>query len=137
MEEFNRDFKKLGDLKQFWDIIYDGSIGANSIRIFQNNKKNNTADDKEFNRVNFFNKIDDLIKFTTINSYGLNTYFTLATTNGNSGWAEDSVCRTILAFDFDKKDLGDNFKSKDIIIRFKEIGLWYHALIDSGMLMCV
>jgi len=59
-------------------------------------------------------------------------YFTLATTNGAGGTKQDLKTRTVLAFDFDKKDLGQDFNHIDIINRFKAIGLWYHILVDSG-----
>lgn len=117
--------------KKFFKIVYGDLIGEggnlkenNYIRIFQ------TKDN--FSKVKFFNNVDDLVQYTSSHTYNLNTYFTLSTTTGESGTEKDLQYRAVLAFDFDKKDLGENFSYKDIMERFKSLGLWYHILIDSG-----
>lgn len=117
--------------KQFFKIIYgdliqDGNnvIDNNYIRIFQ------AKDD--FNKVEFFNNVDDLVQYTSNRCYDINTYFTLSTTTGESGTEKDLIYRSVLGFDFDKKDLGEDFSFKDVLERFKSIGLWYHCLADSG-----
>lgn len=124
---------KMYEIKKFLKSIYSQGIEEGNnlndgqyIRIFQNNK------DKTFSKVNFFNNIDDLVNYCSKNDMGVNTYFELATTNGISGAEEDIVNRYCLGFDFDKKDFDSDFTSKDIMFKFKEIGLWYHAIIDSG-----
>lgn len=117
--------------KQFFKVVYGDLFGDggnlqenNYIRIFQ------AKDD--FNKVEFFNNIDDLVGYTANRCYDINTYFNLGTTNGESGQEKDLLHRSVLAFDFDKKDLGEDFTYKDIMERFKSIGLWYHVLNDSG-----
>lgn len=117
--------------KKFFKIIYGELFGEgnnlkenNYIRVFQ------AKDD--INKINFFNNIDDLVRYTTNKRYGVNTYFTLATTDGKGGTEKNLQYRSVLAFDFDKKDLGADFNYKDVLERFKSLGLWYHVLVDSG-----
>lgn len=117
--------------KKFFKVVYGDLVGDgnnlkenNYIRIFQ------AKDD--FSKIEFFNNIDDLVQYTTNKVYDINTYFTLSTTDGESGQEKDLLHRTVLAFDFDKKDLGQDFTYKDVLERFKSIGLWYHCLVDSG-----
>ncbi|KEI04292.1 hypothetical protein ADU78_07395 [Clostridium botulinum] len=117
--------------KKFFKVVYGDLVGEgnslkenNYIRLYQ------AKDD--FSKVEFFNNIDDLVGYTCNKGYDINTYFNLATTNGQSGQEKDLLYRTVLGFDFDKKDLGEDFSYKDIMERFKSIGLWYHVLIDSG-----
>lgn len=117
-------------IKRFFKTIFrDIDFSKEKIRVFQNNK------DNSYNRVLFFTDIDELVSFSTNKSnYNLNTYFQLATLHIDAqDGKEDSLAhRYCLAFDFDKKDLGEGFNHKDILLKFKEIGLWYHAIIDSG-----
>lgn len=61
-----------------------------------------------------------------------NTFFTLGTNNGKTRQTIDTVNRTCIAFDFDKKDYNGNFDTKDIYNLFSQIGLWYHIIVDSG-----
>lgn len=117
--------------KQFFKVVYGDLVGDgnnlkenNYIRIFQ------AKDD--FSKIEFFNNVDDLVQYTSNKVYDINTYFTLATTNGKGGQEKDLQYRAVLGFDFDKKDLGEDFSYKDILERFKSIGLWYHCLVDSG-----
>lgn len=116
--------------KQFFKVIYGDLIGDggnlqnNYIRIFQ------AKDD--FSKIEFFNNVDDLVQYTANRCYDINTYFNLGTTNGESGQEKDLQYRAVLGFDFDKKDLGEDFSYKDIMERFKSLGLWYHCLADSG-----
>lgn len=116
--------------KQFFRIIFGNLITEGNnfksrqfVRIFQA--------DNEKNIIKFFKNLDDLVSYTS-KAYGKNTYFTLSTTNGEGGTENDLLSRSILAFDFDKKDLGEDFNHVKIIDIFKKIGLWYHVLVDSG-----
>ncbi|WP_298845922.1 hypothetical protein [uncultured Clostridium sp.] len=126
------------EMKQFFKSLYAQEIVSGNklkdnqyIRVFQNNKTN-IEKDKIFSKIEFFNNIDDLVSYSSV-AYGLNTYFTLATTkNKENGQEENLHTRYFLAWDFDKKDLGENFSCKDIVEKFKSIGLWYHVLVDSG-----
>lgn len=61
-----------------------------------------------------------------------NVFVSLATTNGQDRAKENLISRGVLAFDFDKKDLGQDLNYKDIMKRFQKIGLYYHMMIDSG-----
>lgn len=124
---------KMYEIKKFLKTIYNQGIGDGSnlvenqyLRVFQNDK------DKTFSKVNFFNNIDDMVKYCADKSMGVNTYFELATTTGESGTEQDLLYRYCLGFDFDKKDFEDSFSYKDIMFKFKELGLWYHAIVDSG-----
>lgn len=124
---------KMYEIKKFLKTIYNQGISDDNnltekqyIRVFQNDK------DKTFSNVNFFNNIDDMVKHCATKSNGVNTYYELATTNGESGTEQDLLYKYCLAFDFDKSELGDDFSYKDIMFKFKELGLWYHIIVDSG-----
>lgn len=120
---------KQYELKKFFKAIFNGfEFEENEhIRILQTNEKTN------FSKVSYFNDIDDLISFTT-NKHRVfnNTYFNLCSVNGNGGSKDDLIKRYCLGFDFDKKDLGKDFTHKNVMEKFKELKLWYHALVDSG-----
>ena len=125
-------------LKKFLMTIFSEGItegnnlrGNEYIRIFQNNKSNQIQFD-EFSKVEFFKNIDDVIEHcSSWKSKKLNNYFSLATTNGLSGATEDLINRYCIALDFDKKDY-ENLTHKDIVNKFNNVGLYYHALVDSG-----
>ena len=84
----------------------------------------------EFNKTTFWNNIDDLNSFIEGHRFNGDTYFNLATTTGDGGTDKDLKYRYFLAWDFDKKT--KDIDAKKIMFKFKELGLWYHALIDSG-----
>lgn len=120
---------KQYELKKFFKAIFNGFQfeDGEHIRILQTNEKTN------FSKVSYFNNVDDLISFTT-NKHRVfnNTYFNLCSTNGNGGSDESLIKRYVLGFDFDKKDLGKDFTHKNVMEKFKELGLWYHMIVDSG-----
>ena len=126
-EELNNMDKDI-KVKKFLKLIYRGFDEENEyIRIFQNN------DRKEYSKVNYFNDIDAVVNYVTGNNkFDKNTYFELATCNGNSGKKEDLLYRYCLGFDFDKKDLGEDFDSYDILNIFQQNKIHFHCLIDSG-----
>ena len=119
--------------KKFFSAIFDTEIGAGGnlkdnqyIRVFQS-KEGSTREPM------FFNNVDDAINYVSGNKrYGINTYFNLSTTTGAGGTYEDLKTRVVLGFDFDKKDLDDDFNHVDVINKFNEIRLFYHCLVDSG-----
>lgn len=124
---------KMYEIKKFLTTIYEQGIGEGNnltdnqyIRVFQNDKE------KTFSNVNFFDNIDDMVKYCATKSNGVNTYYELATTTSESGQEQDLLYRYFLAFDFDLKDYDENFSYKDIMFKFKELGLWYHIIINSG-----
>lgn len=120
---------KQYELKKFFKAIFNGFQfeDGEHIRILQTNEKTN------FSKVSYFKDVDDLISFTT-NKHRVfnNTYFNLCSTNGNGGSDESLIKRYVLGFDFDKKDLGKDFTHKNVMEKFKALGLWYHVLVDSG-----
>ena len=81
----------------------------------------------------FYNNIDELM-YNAMNpqKHFFNTFFTLGTNNGKTRQTVDTITRTCIAFDFDKKDYDKDFNIKDIYNLFSQIGLWYHIIIDSG-----
>lgn len=126
MDILDKQFK----IKKFFKTVFrDIDFNKEKIRVFQSNK------DNTFNKVNYFNDIDELVSFSTNNNnYNLNTYFQLATIdiNAEDGKEENLKYRYCLSFDFDKKDLGEGFNHKDIVNRFKELKIYCHCIIDSG-----
>lgn len=129
----NKQIDKMFKLKQFIMRIYEPALmpGNNLqdgeyLRIL-------TIKDGIPNDVSFFKNIDDVID-CCINKkmYYKNVYFTLATTNGESGEFVNLINTYALVFDFDKDKLPPGFNHKDILNRFRNIKLKYHALIDSG-----
>lgn len=120
---------KQYELKKFFKAIFNGFEfeDGERIRILQTNEKTN------FSKVSYFNDIDDLISFTT-NKHRVfnNTYFNLCSVNGNGGSEKDLIKRYVLGFDFDKKHFEKDFNHKNVMEKFKNLGLWYHALVDSG-----
>ena len=120
---------KQYELKKFFKAIFNGFEfeDGEHIRILQTNEKTN------FSKVSYFDNVDDLISFTT-NKHRVfnNTYFNLCSVNGNGGSKDDLIKRYVLGFDFDKKDLGKDFTHKNVMEKFKELGLWYHMIVDSG-----
>lgn len=113
--------------KMFFQLLYE-DMKQNSdeyIRVYQCNN--------DYQKVDYFNNIDDLVDHTN-NKYSKfnNTYFTLATTNNNGGKRGDLKYRYFLAFDFDKKDLGQDFTHKDVTNLFMQNRIYAHAIIDSG-----
>jgi len=119
------------DIKKFFKLIYRDLGQGEYIRVFQDNKKR--VGESTYSKVSFFNDIDDLVNCSNSNkNYNVNTYFTLSTTDGTAGAEENLKYRYCLGFDFDKKDLGQAFNHIDILNKFKELKIHYHALLHSG-----
>ena len=79
----------------------------------------------------YHTNINELSISASNNAIYYNTFYSLATNNGNSKSNEDSIYRTCLAWDFDKKDY-ESLTIEDILHKFRNIGLYYNAIIDSG-----
>lgn len=79
----------------------------------------------------YHKNINDLINSAKNNSLYYNTFYSLATNNGISKSNKDSIYKTCLAWDFDKKDY-ESLTIKDLLHKFREIGLYYNAIVDSG-----
>lgn len=114
---------RMYERKKFFRLIFNGIEKDEYIRIFQSKE--------DYSQVTFFNGIDELNDYCESKRFNANTYFNLATTDGVGGATENLKYRYCLAWDFDKK-IDSNLDSKELMFRFKELGLWYHALIDSG-----
>ena len=114
-------------IKKFLKLIYRGTEQDEYIRIFQNNS------DNTYNKATYYNNIDDVVKYCSSKycSYN-NVYFELSTTDGTGGATENLKYRHCLAFDFDKKDHDPGFNHIDILNRFRDLKIHYHAIIDSG-----
>lgn len=123
---------KKYELKKFFMNLYRNGISEGNnlksneyIIIFQNNDK--------FNKNESFKNIDSLVNYIVQpkNLY-CNTYFNLATTDGEGRKRENLKTVYFLGFDFDKKDLNENCNISYIQNKFKEVGLYYHAIVNSG-----
>lgn len=125
MDILDKQFK----IKRFFKTIFRNvDFTEEKIRVFQNNK------DNTYNKVSFFNNIDDLVSFSSKSNYNLNTYFQLATLDldAKNGTEENLKYRYCLAFDFDKKDYEEGFNHKDIVNRFKKLKIYCHCIVNSG-----
>lgn len=127
---------RLYERKKFFMLLFAEAIGKGCnllddqyITLFQKIHKKDSQDD--FLNVQSFKNIDDLIEYVDKHRYNAETYFNLATTDGNGRATENLKYRYFLAWDFDKKDNPD-LNSKEIMFRFKNLNLWYHAIVDSG-----
>lgn len=127
-ENVSKEFKQQVKLKEFFYLVYGDQIGKLA-RFTEGQKVRLTDFDR--NTV-FYDDVDVLIRESLTRFKGRNAYFTLATTNGGSGRSEDLIKRTVIALDFDKKDQGIGFNYAEVMARFKRLGLYYHAIVDSG-----
>lgn len=128
----NKQIDRMSKLKQFIMRIYEpGLVAGNN---FKNGEFLRVLSLKEdSSNVEFFNNVDDMIDFCTSKRMNYkNVYFSISTTNGKDGKLNNLSNSYTLAFDFDKKSLPDGFNHKDVLNRFRNIKLKYHALIDSG-----
>ena len=77
--------------------------------------------------------IDEALSFCNRkDKYFYNSYYSLATTDDSGRSTKNLKSRSCLCWDFDKKNLGQDFNIKDILHLFKSIRLYYHAIVDSG-----
>lgn len=79
-----------------------------------------------------FKSIRRALDYANKVKYYQDVYFSLGVTDGEGRATENIVSRNIIAFDFDKKDLGAEFNYKDINQLGQKNGIYFHALIDSG-----
>lgn len=138
-DKLSRMIDEKYNLKKFLMTIYEqGLVSGNNLkeneyfRVYQNDKTELNKEGYK-NKVEFIKNIDDLIEFALKKqNFYWNTYFNLATTDGNGGALENLKYRYCLAWDFDKKDYEDGLTPADILNKFNKLGLYYHALVDSG-----
>lgn len=77
--------------------------------------------------------IEEAVSFCSKkDKYFYNSYYSLATTDGVGRGTDNLKTRNCLCWDFDKKDLGQDFNIKDILHLFKSIRLYYHCIVDTG-----
>ena len=114
-------------LKKFLKTVFrDADFTTERVRCLRINKKGIAKEQ-------YSNNIDYIVEYSfRSESNWNNSYFQLCTTTGRSGKKEDLLYRYCLGFDFDKKELGENFNHKDIINRFKELKIYCHSIIDTG-----
>lgn len=101
-------------------LINSENLSSGKIRVFQKTKDNQTHS-------SYFQNIGELISHCNKTSRTADTYFSLSVTNGNSGQASDLRVRTVLGFDFD-----DGLTASDVMLRFTQSKLYFHALVASG-----
>ena len=119
-------------LKDFLEELYKPVLNEKGNIINNENIKIEKYSNKILRKEEFYNNINELcMSVGSPSKFYYDTYFSLATNNGNSKETKDSLSRTCIAFDFDKKD-NKELTSTDLIHKFKKIGLFYHAIIDSG-----
>lgn len=121
---------KLFLMNMYRDIIERGNNFRNNEKICCCKKY--VKDGTSLMKQAFFNNLDDMLSYAVGGNRYIDTYFSLATMYDDNRQTESLATRTTLAFDFDKKELGNEFSHKDVLNKFKQIGLYYHALIDSG-----
>ncbi|MFI3211131.1 MAG: hypothetical protein R3Y64_08830 [Peptostreptococcaceae bacterium] len=125
VKELKRFFRTLyySTKKEFNQLQEDEYI-----RILQ-------IDNKNYITEKYFNNFHELTEhIMQPNMLFKNNYFTLSTVKEaeQGGKKENLNKRYFIGLDFDKKELGENFGIKDIVNRFNEINLKYHAIVDSG-----
>lgn len=129
MDKIERTYK----LKKFIMNLYEEGI-----------TEGNNLNDGEFIRVvqikndgfvqeKYFKNIDDLIEYAlSKKSICYNTYFELVTTSEKGGDIENLKYGYCIGLDFDKSEFGSKLNIEEIVEKFKSIGLFYHAIVDSG-----
>lgn len=128
MDNIDRMYK----LKQFIMELYKPCIGIGNnlqndeyITIFQYNR--------DFKKIDHYKNVDDLVTFgIRKNNLYYNTYFNIATTDGQARSSENIKKAYCIALDFDEKDLKEKCNIEYIQAKFKEIGLYYNAIVSSG-----
>lgn len=112
---------------QYMQLLFEDKGTDEYITVFGTDKADSSkSTTKHFKgittAINYINKIRG----------HYNVYVNLATTDGQGRATENLISRNVIALDFDLKDLGAEFNYKDLIHIFKQNGLYYHLLINSG-----
>lgn len=116
------------DLISFFNELFKPIIEEHG--ILKNNEYIALAKyNNEYKTEEYYNNIYELAsECMNKGSYYYNMYFSLSTTNGESRKTKDLRTRTCIAFDFDNRE----YTHKDILHKFKKIGLRYNILVNSG-----
>jgi DNA-binding MarR family transcriptional regulator len=120
---------RLYERKKFFRLVFNGIQKDEYIRLFQYKKGEENKED--YKHPTYWNDIDDLNNYIESHRYSANTFFSLTSTDDKGGATENLKYRYCLAWDFDKK-IDSKLDSKEIMLRFSKMNLWYHILIDSG-----
>ena len=115
-----------GRIIEFYELLYNGADTTKEkfkIAILNNGYSRNV----------FINDIIDIIEILNLYNHSHNIYLEVPTikTSSFDGTRSSLAKRYYLFFDFDKKEI-ENLSINMIQNRFNELGLWYHAIIDSG-----
>lgn len=128
MDKLEKEYK----IKQFFFALFRESIGEGNnlkdgqyIKLFLANKDNHIE--------RYFSNIDELVKTCVsgvISKY--NCYFSINTNNGISNESQNLLKGHMIGLDFDKKELGEDFKIQDIINKFRNLNIFYNCIVDTG-----
>lgn len=113
--------------KDFFEFLFADKPKEEFITIFATRK-----DDAEVTSVKHYKTITGAIEYANKIKNHWNVYVNLATTDGAGRATENQKSRNVIAFDFDLKQMGENFNYKDVMMLFKKHGLYYHILVASG-----
>lgn len=115
------------NLEQYFNILFRNGIKEGEyITLFLISKDTNIKTQKHYKSIQ--DTIKDIDKLKHYN----NIFVSLSTTDGKGRATGNLKNRSVLAFDFDKKDYAEGFNHKDVLNRFRKLGIYYHMLIDSG-----
>lgn len=115
------------NLEQYFNILFRDVLKTNEyITLFLIHKDTNIKTQRHYK------SIQDTIKDIDKLKHYYNIFVSLATTDGQGRATENLKNRSILGFDFDKKDYEKGFNYKDVLNRFSKLGIYYHMLVDSG-----
>ena len=110
-----------------------GPLTDNDNKLIHNEYISITKINSNSTREEYFDDLKEALEYATRkDKYYYNTYFSLATTDGSGRTTDRLKRRSCLAFDFDKKDFPEDFNYIDIMYLFKNIRLYYHAIVDTG-----
>lgn len=113
--------------REFFEFIFADKSKDEFITIFATRK-----DNLEVTTEKHYKTITGAIEYVNKIKNHWNVYVNLATTDGLGRSTENLRSRNVIALDFDLKQMGDKFNHKDLIHIFKQQGLYYHMLINSG-----
>lgn len=122
-----KDKKDKYSIEQYFEVLFRHKKVDEFITLFFVNK------DDESNKFQLhFKTINEAID--TVNKYKQynNCFVSLGLTDGKGRTKENISSRSVMAFDFDKKDLGKDFNHVDVMNLFKKAGIYYHMMISSG-----
>lgn len=119
-------------LKDFFSELYKPLLDDKGVIKNKEYIKIEKYNNKQLKKEEYYNNINEIdMNISSADKFYYDTYFSLSTNNGQSKKTDDSLSRTCIAFDFDKKD-NEGLTTIDLMYIFDKIGLFYHCIIDSG-----